>query len=562
MNRRERFIRKALDAKGCSLASIARSAKVSTSTVARHLGGGENRAVRRAVARALGVPQSKIYGVSPQASTSGGLITASHEGATTGRRLGLWGLANWGPNAAILGSLRPIRSRARELCRNDPWAKRGRDMLVTGLVGTGPMPMWNTGDPALDKALKDGFRRSTDEIDADGDSDWGGLAAIFCSEVVEAGECLSRSRMRRPSDRLFVPYQLQVLEPDHLDESLTYSLGEGRALRMGIEFDAIGRRRAYHLWREHPGDVIPMSGTGGLGDRVVVPAQDIQHGFNRERAGQVRGLPWLSPVILRLYDMAGWDDATLVRTKMAAMYTGTLFPDAGGGAKEWPGVDGGTAPSGQQVMDWEPGMMGTAPQGYGKIEWSDPPDPGAQFDQFMNHQMRGVAAGMGPLLSEQVSGNLENVNLSTMRVGLNEMRQLAELLTWKIIIRQFCRPHAIRWLEAAVLSGAIPIRDYFDRPARYHDIYWLTPKKPYMDPLKDWAADVMSIRALLRAPQDVILERGDDPDEILRRHKEWNDKLAALGLVSDANPLQTSQSGGVQAGDILRGDLAAGAAGR
>ncbi len=71
--------------------------------------------------------------------------------------------------------------------------------------------------------------------------------------MIEAGEVLVRRRLRRSSDGLAVPLQLQVLEADFLDATKSGGLGK-RRLVQGIEFDAIGRRRAYWLHAEHPGD--------------------------------------------------------------------------------------------------------------------------------------------------------------------------------------------------------------------------------------------------------------------------------------------------------------------
>lgn len=498
---------------------------------------------------------ARMLGVRAQVATPGSSF--AHEGATVGRRMGLWGLSSYGPNAAILSSLRSIRSRSRELVRNDPWAKRGREALVKELVGTGINPIWRIPDnPSLARELQQLFRRWTDESDADGVADWQGQQTLIASELVEAGECLARDRPRRISDGLLVPYQVQVLEPDFLDESLTYPLENGNALRMGIEFDAVGRRRAYILSRSHPGDIVPMSAQGD-GDRVRVPAEDIRHVFHVERAGQIRALPWFSSVILRLYELSQYDDAQLVRQKLAAMYTGHLFPDAGGGPSSWPGTtDGTTTPAGQTVMDWEPGLFQVVPQGFGKLEFSSPPDPGAHFDEFTKFHLRAFAAGLGPITFEQISNNLADVNFSSIRAGLQEVREMAEVVVWKTLIFQFCRPTAHRWLDAAVLSGAVSIPDYFDNPAPYRDITWIPPKKGYVDPLKDWAADILSVRAALRAPQDVILARGDDPEEVLEKIAEWNAKLAERGIISDANPAQTGQGGKIQSDAVLAAELA------
>ena len=68
-----------------------------------------------------------------------------------------------------------------------------------------------------------------------------------------SGECFVRMRPRRLEDGLAVPLQLQVLEADFLDATKSGALGAGRLVQ-GIEFDPVGKRRAYWLHGEHPGD--------------------------------------------------------------------------------------------------------------------------------------------------------------------------------------------------------------------------------------------------------------------------------------------------------------------
>ena len=44
------------------------------------------------------------------------------------------------------------------------------------------------------------------------------------------------------------------------------------------------------------------------------------HLFDRLRPGQVRGVPWFAPVILKLRDLDEYDDAELVRKKIEACF--------------------------------------------------------------------------------------------------------------------------------------------------------------------------------------------------------------------------------------------------
>ena len=73
----------------------------------------------------------------------------SYEGATTGRRLGSWGLSSVGPNTALSESLSHLRSRSRDLVRNNPWVANGFRSLSSNLIGNGITPRWMVNDVAL-----------------------------------------------------------------------------------------------------------------------------------------------------------------------------------------------------------------------------------------------------------------------------------------------------------------------------------------------------------------------------------------------------------------------------
>ncbi len=136
--------------------------------------------------------------------------------------------------------------------------------------------------------------------------------------MTESGECLIRIRERRIEDGLPVPLQLQLLEPDHLDTGKTGEISGGGFVVQGVEFDALGRRRAYWLYPVHPGEVATFRKAQLASKRV--PADGVLHLFDRLRPGQVRGVPWFAPVILKLRDLDEYDDAELVRKKIEACF--------------------------------------------------------------------------------------------------------------------------------------------------------------------------------------------------------------------------------------------------
>ena len=138
--------------------------------------------------------------------------------------------------------------------RNNPYAAKAVTALVSNMVGTGLLPRARAATPELAAAADRLWSAFAATADADGLTDFSGLQALIVRSLVESGEVLVRLRERRVEDGLAVPLQLQVLEADHLDSGKTGELADGGFVVQGIEFDRLGRRRAYWLYPTHPGD--------------------------------------------------------------------------------------------------------------------------------------------------------------------------------------------------------------------------------------------------------------------------------------------------------------------
>jgi capsid protein len=139
-------------------------------------------------------------------------------------------------------------------CATNPYAAKAVTALVSNMVGTGLLPRARTAEPELAAQADRLWAAFSASADADGLTDFAGLQALIVRSLVESGEVLVRLRERRVDDGLPVPLQLQVLEADHLDSLRTEELRDGGFILQGIEFDALGRRRAYWLYPTHPGD--------------------------------------------------------------------------------------------------------------------------------------------------------------------------------------------------------------------------------------------------------------------------------------------------------------------
>ena len=466
-------------------------------------------------------------------------LSAGYEAAAQTRRTQGWNPSTDGVNALITGGGDALRSRSRDMVRRNAWASNAVESFVANCVGTGIKPQSKHPDPAVKKRLQEMWLRWTDEADAAGLTDFYGLQALVCRSTMEAGECIVRVRPRRPEDGLVVPLQLQLLEAEHLPTGRNENLSNGHVIRAGIEFDKIGRRAAYHLYREHPGEKL-MFAQAGETTRVV--SKSVLHVYKPLRPGQHRGQPWLTQVLVKLHELDQYDDAELVRKKLAAMFAAFIIEnnpdDPVIGNK--PGEEQKDA-SGAPLAGLEPGSMVKLLPGE-DVKFSEPGDVGGMYSEFMRVQLRAIAAGLG-ITYEQLTGDLERVNYSSIRAGLLEFRRRCEQFQHQVMVYQFCRPVWRAWIEAAVLAGVISARDYRQNREAYLDVEWRPPSWAWVDPLKDMNAEVVAVRAGFKPRSAVINDMGYDEEDTDRQAAADNARADALGLTFDSDPRKTNSSG-------------------
>ncbi|WP_240127017.1 phage portal protein [Thermomonas alba] len=469
----------------------------------------------------LNVLKRRLLGTSP-----------TYDGVGGGRRAVAWQVGNPGAVAALASTQGELRAKSRDLARRNAWAAAGIEAFVANAIGTGIKPQSMVTEAAVREAIHALWWDWVEEADAAGLTDFYGLQALACRAMLEGGEALVRLRWRRPEDGLPVGLQLQVLEPEHLPTTLHRDLPSGNVIRAGIEFDRLGRRVAYHLTRSHPGDgsLAPMSGTGGM-ETVRVPADEVVHLFRPLRPGQIRGEPWLARALVKLHELDQYDDAELVRKKTAAMFAGfitRLAPEdtlMGEGLPDAQGVAlAGLEPGTLQIL--EPGE---------DIKFSQPADVGSSYGEFMRQQFRAVAAAMG-ITYEMLTGDLTQVNYSSIRAGLLEFRRRCEAIQHGVIVHQLCRPVWRAWMEQAVLEGALSLPGFARRRREFLAAKWIPQGWQWVDPLKEFNALKLAIRAGLMSRSEAISAYGYDAEDIDREIAADNARADELGLVFDSDP--------------------------
>ena len=462
-------------------------------------------------------------------------VRAQYEGASTRRRMAGKGNTASGPNGPIEHSLPLLQARSHNAIRNNAYAKRAKESYVSNLVGTGIKPQW--GNPVI-QALWD---RWIGESDADGVDNFYGQQALAIGAQFEAGEALGRFRYRRTSDGLSVPLQLQVVEAEHLDPAYSRGFG-GRLIKMGIEFNAIGQRTAYHLWRYHPHENLTMA----LNERVPVPADNVIHMYRRTRPGQLRGVPELTAVIVRLYEIDEMQDATLARQKLAQLFGAFVKRKTNQDPEEEGPYFGELvrAPGEvEQLDEFTPGGIHYLEDDE-EVTFSTPPDIQSQYTEWLRTELLAIAAGAG-ITFEEMTGDLKGVNYSSIRAGLLSFRRRAEALQAHLVVHQWCRRVAAKWLDVAVTSGALVIPNYWQERANLLAIDWIAPKWAWVDPLKEVTADLLEVRAGLAPRSEKAGERGWSLDLLDAEIDKGNKSADRYGLVLDSDPRVTAKNGGL-----------------
>jgi lambda family phage portal protein len=434
-----------------------------------------------------------------------GALVGGFEAGQGSRRLRHFQPSRAHLNTLIAAAGADITARARWLVRNNGYAANAIESWAGNVVGDGIKPSSLIADAELKARVQRLWLDWTDDSDAEGFTDFYGQQRRAAREVFIAGEVFFRFRPRRPDDGLMVPLQLQMIPSEMLPLSRNEQLPGGNVVRQGIEFDRIGRRVAYHFLRRHPGDV---TDPGLAGEIVRVSAAEVIHVIDPVDAGQLRGISRFAPGIVKLFLLDQYDDAELDRKKVAAMHA--LFITTPAPAEPFDIAE--SDEGGERTMDLQPGQIVMLEPGE-EVQTSAPADVGQTYEPFQYRTLLQVSAALG-IPYAYLSNDMLKANYSNSRLALLEFRRRIEAYQHSVMVWQICRRVWARWLDTAVMAGAIALPDYEQQRRVYLGCSWLPPKWDWVDPLKDARAEIEQIEAGLKSRTQALAERGYDADQV------------------------------------------------
>ena len=305
-----------------------------------------------------------------------------------------------------------MRRRARYFAENDAHAAAGVEALVTYAWGAGAVPAH--ADAALVKAFTEEYWNN---CDAEGRLDFGGIVALAIRAMIVDGEPFVILR----GDKL------QLTPAEQVDESLTRELGGGAYIAAGIEFNAAGERVAYWI---RP--FLPTQQFETYAPPVRVDAADVLHLFKPKGIGQIRGVSWLAPILLKLADLGLLSDALLKGFQVSALNSVYLIDRDGApglpfeGDKQGDALDVSLEPGAARILrgNWE--MKANTPQ------------QAQQSVEYMTAVIEEIAAGLG-VPAFMVSGNVSRANYSSLRAALITFKAHLESIQHNISFPSFSR---------------------------------------------------------------------------------------------------------------------------
>lgn len=237
-------------------------------------------------------------------------------------------------NSVMQATGNRLRETARYLEENDGITAGVIDDLVNNIVGTGvtvePMARLASGEPAeaLNASLREMHEEWHERPEITGQFPGSEVERLMCRTWLRDGEVFAQhvTGLRAPHNSP-VPYSLELLEPDYVPMDVVPRSANNTVIH-GVETDTWGRRLAYHVYLEHPGNTLAAFGSSALSATMMrtkrVAAEQMIHVRFVRRLHQTRGVPITHAAINTLYDLKDAWESERVAMRVAAAFTGYI----------------------------------------------------------------------------------------------------------------------------------------------------------------------------------------------------------------------------------------------
>lgn len=446
-----------------------------------------------------------------------------YHGADINRLTSDWQPMNGSADSNIRYAFTQLRDRARQLERDNDYVRRYLAATENNVLGCDGFNLQNKA-----KTSRGGLNKEANRKIEDGWIDWGKKRNCTLNRedcFVEVQKLLLRSAVRdgaifwrgiKGADNDH-GYAIELIEIDQLDTQYTGYAENGNRIFMGVEKNSMNRVVAYHMFAEHPGDVLGNRRHERI--RVPVETKDgtLKLYFFKERVNQSIGVTWLCSAMTRLHFLGKYEEAEVMAARAGAEKGGWFTSERGEqfAGDEEISIDADGNKRTNVLNDFEPGSFDELPDGMKFIPYT-PVHPNTAYGDFTKGSLFGISAGLN-IDYATLTNDLSEANYSSMRNGKLESQE-----TWKSIqghmMRNFIGEVFDQWLPMAAISGAVNIPygqlDSLNRPL-FRGRRW-----PWVDPAKDVKSAVDAIANGLDTRTNIVAQNGGDIEDIIDTVKE------------------------------------------
>lgn len=496
--------------------------------------------------------QAQVVGANGAATITTFPSTAHHAASMRTRDLSSW--RPWGGSADsdLNPELPTLRSRSRDMERNNGVAHAGIQTVVDNVIGSGlhliPRPDWRALKSTFGFATDDDARKWAKNWSAIVRSHWQAYAWTtscdasdrltfdqMCAQALRAelinGEAIGVS-MWIPRRDLYAS-KTMTIESDRLSNS--NNLFDTMQSRAGIKIGNYGEPIGYWIRNAHPGDTpsaaSPYPAWEFVSRRYPSGRLRVFHAYDPQRSGQNRGKPILTPVLAQFKNVDRYTAAELqaavvnamvagiIETPMAAEDVVALFQNnpqkyMQDRAANVVGLESGA------IMALFPGDKFTS---------FLPQRPAAQFGVFVENILRIIACALD-IPYELLLKDFSKTSYSSARAGMLEAwRSFSRRRDW--FGTQWCDPMFANFLEELVNNNMIDAPDFYNMRAAYQRCKWLGPGRGAIDALKEAMAAQVRIESGTSTLEKECAElSGEDWEDIMEQRAIELDRADELGI--------------------------------
>ncbi|HJT34862.1 MAG TPA: phage portal protein [Pirellulales bacterium] len=493
-----------------------------------------------------------------------------------------WVTGHMSGDMAIFSSWDTLIRRARDLVRNEPWARAAINKIALNVVGEGIRTESEiefddgTLDDETNAQIDAAFEHwAMHEADAAGQLTWYEIQQLAMAETPESGEVFLVACHKHERNRS-IPLCFQVIEPEQLFPGYDWPgdwvqpggnpvIQNRDKIKRGIKFDKWGAPQSYHFWSDHPYDIVPS-----LQMRpVILEAARVIHYFAKTRPSLTRGITWFHNILQAMRDLGEYLGDEMAAARIGSLFVAAVKREAGAGTGLGLEDDSTStdieADTGNPLVNLGPGIVADLGPN-DSVEQINPTRPNKDAGAFLSLILNSMANGVG-LSYIGLTADVSKANFSSARFA----RQ-ADKKFWQFYQANFGRRVVLnvrqRVVEQLIALDRIPSLSPNQLAAnrdRWLCTRLLPPGWDELDPAKDIDAAIARIRAGLSTLQEECAGRGRNWRKVLvQRFREREfarelglnlsvDQLPSLPKIASPAPAQAVESD--EAADDVRDDV-------